>query len=168
MVRRVLAKDARSQMANDLALAVFDGDSDIADLIEREFDRHLVAEGDLDAHRLARCDGMHLIHRKLSLVEDRQHFAAHIARGHGQIGNAHDHGRALRVFRDAQPIVDRRVATGGVQPGGAADLPLMGVHFAAVSLPFGVLLWQDWASKPAPSSTRALKCEATNSPSKPE
>lgn len=38
--------------------------------------------------------------------------------------------------------------------GGAADLPLMGVHFAAVSLPFGVLLWQDWASKPAPSSTR--------------
>jgi hypothetical protein len=38
--------------------------------------------------------------------------------------------------------------------GGPKDLPVMGLHFAAVTLPFGLLLWQDWAAKGAPSSGR--------------
>ena len=42
-------------------------------------------------------------------------LAPNIAGEHGQIGNAHDRSRALRVFGHTQPVVNRRIATGGVQ-----------------------------------------------------
>jgi hypothetical protein len=41
----------------------------------------LVAERDLDALGLARGDGVHLVDGEFELLEDVQHFAAHIARG---------------------------------------------------------------------------------------
>lgn len=42
-----------------------------------------------------------------------------------------------------------------VPDGGPADVPIMGVHVAAVTLPFGLLLWQDWSSKGVPTSSHA-------------
>ncbi|MND29242.1 hypothetical protein D3C80_197460 [compost metagenome] len=49
-------------------------------------------------------------------------FAADVAGGHGQVGDAHHRGAALAVLGHAQAVVDGRVAAGGVQPGGGADL----------------------------------------------
>ena len=43
--------------------------------------QHAVAEGDFHTHRLSRGDGVNLIHRKQPFLEDREHFAAHIAGG---------------------------------------------------------------------------------------
>ena len=40
---------------------------------------------------------------------DPHTLASNIARGHGQIGNAHHHGRTLAVFGDTEPIIDRTV-----------------------------------------------------------
>ncbi len=37
-------------------------------------------------------------------------LAADVADGHGQVGDAHDHGRALAVLGDAQAVVDGRIA----------------------------------------------------------
>jgi hypothetical protein len=37
-------------------------------------------------------------------------LAADVAGGHGQVGDAHHHGRALAVLGDAQAVVDGRVA----------------------------------------------------------
>ena len=51
----------------------------------------------------------------------RDALAAEIARGHGEVGHAHDHGRALAVLGHAQAVVDRGVAAGGVEPGGGAQ-----------------------------------------------
>jgi hypothetical protein len=41
-------------------------------------------------------------------------FAADVAGGHRQVGDAHHHRRALAVLGDAEAVVDRRVAAGGV------------------------------------------------------
>src|SRR6185437_15716150 len=41
---------------------------------------------------------------------------ADIAGGHREIGDAHYRGAALAVLRHAQPVIDRAVAAGGVQP----------------------------------------------------
>ena len=46
---------------------------------------------------------------------DAHAFAADVAGGHGEIGNAHHHGRTLAVLGDAEPVVDGAVAAGGIQ-----------------------------------------------------
>src|SRR5207237_6097139 len=47
-------------------------------------------------------------------------FATQVAGGHGEVGDAHDRGRALAVLGDAEAIVDGAVASGGVQARRAA------------------------------------------------
>ena len=49
-------------------------------------------------------------------------FAADVAGGHRQVGDAHDHGRALAVLGDAEAVVDGAVAAGGVEARRAAHL----------------------------------------------
>ncbi len=46
---------------------------------------------------------------------------AEIARHHGEVGDRHDRRGALAVLGDAQAVVDRGVAAGGVEARGAAD-----------------------------------------------
>ena len=53
---------------------------------------------------------------------DADAVAADVAGGHGEVGHAHDHRRALAVLGDAEAVVDRRVGPGGVQPGGGAQV----------------------------------------------
>ena len=53
---------------------------------------------------------------------DTHTFTTHHATGHGQVGNAYDHGRALRVFCHTQAIVNRRVRTGGIQTCSSTNL----------------------------------------------
>lgn len=36
------------------------------------------------------------------------------------------------------------------------EQPLMGLHFAAIALPAGLLLWQDWSRKHQPGATQAV------------
>ena len=48
-------------------------------------------------------------------------FAAHVTGGHGQVGDAHDHGGALAVFGHPQAVVDGAVAVCGIGPGRFAD-----------------------------------------------
>ena len=48
--------------------------------------------------------------------------AADVAGRHGEVGHAHDHGRALAVLGDAEAVVDRAVAAGGVEPRGGAHV----------------------------------------------
>ncbi|OIQ79003.1 hypothetical protein GALL_392840 [mine drainage metagenome] len=52
---------------------------------------------------------------------DADAFAADVAGGHRQVGDRHHRGRPLRVLGDAQPVIDRSVAAGGVQPSGGAN-----------------------------------------------
>jgi hypothetical protein len=52
---------------------------------------------------------------------DADAFAPDVAGGHGQVGDAHHGGRALRMFGHAQAVEDGAVAAGGEQPRGAAD-----------------------------------------------
>ena len=49
-------------------------------------------------------------------------LTAEVAGGHGKVGDADHHGRALAVLGDAQSVIDCTVATGGKQPRGAAHL----------------------------------------------
>ena len=53
---------------------------------------------------------------------DADAAAADVAGGHGQVGDGHDRGRTLRVFGDAEAVIDRRIAAGREQARGAADL----------------------------------------------
>ena len=53
---------------------------------------------------------------------DADALAADVAGDHGQVGHAHHHRRALGVLGDAEAVVDRGVAAGGVEPGGRAQL----------------------------------------------
>ena len=48
-------------------------------------------------------------------------LAADIAGGHGEVGDRHHRGRALAVLGDAEPVIDRAVAAGGIEPRRAAD-----------------------------------------------
>ena len=48
-------------------------------------------------------------------------LAADIAGQHGEVGDGDDGGRALAVLGHAEAVIDRAVAAGGVEPGGAAD-----------------------------------------------
>jgi hypothetical protein len=52
--------------------------------------------------------------------------AAQVAGQHGEVGDAHDGGRALAVLGDAQAVVDRAVAPRGEEAGGGAQF--FGVH----------------------------------------
>ena len=47
---------------------------------------------------------------------------ADIAGRHGEVGHAHDHGRALAVLGDAEAVIDRAVAAGGIEPRGGAHV----------------------------------------------
>ena len=49
-------------------------------------------------------------------------FCADVAGGHGEIGHAHDHGGSLAVLGDAEAVVDRCIAAGGVEPRGGANI----------------------------------------------
>ena len=46
---------------------------------------------------------------------------ADIAGRHGEIGDRHHRGRALAVLGDAEAVIDRAVAAGGIEPRRAAD-----------------------------------------------
>ena len=50
-------------------------------------------------------------------------LAADVAGRHGEVGDAHDRGRALAVLGDAEAVVDRGVAAGGVEPRRGAQRP---------------------------------------------
>ena len=65
-------------------------------------------------------------------------FAADVAGRHGEVGHGHDHGRALAVLGDAEAVVDGRVAAGGEQAGGFADL--LGRHAGDRLQRFGRML----------------------------
>src|SRR2546430_11054534 len=54
---------------------------------------------------------------------DAHALAAEVAGGHGEVGDAHDGGRALAVLGDPEPIVDGAVAGGGLQAGGGPPPP---------------------------------------------
>ncbi len=45
---------------------------------------------------------------------------ADIAGRHGEVGDRHDGGRALAVLGDAEAVIDRAIAAGGIEPGRAA------------------------------------------------
>src|SRR5450830_613062 len=49
-------------------------------------------------------------------------FAADIAGGHGQVGDAHDRGAALAMLGDAQAVVDLRIVAAGIEAGGGTDI----------------------------------------------
>ena len=49
-------------------------------------------------------------------------FAADVSGRHGEIGDRHDRGRALAVLGDAEPVIDRAIAAGGVETRGRAQL----------------------------------------------
>ena len=49
-------------------------------------------------------------------------FAADVARRHRDVGHRHDHRRALAVLGDAETVVDRGVAAGGIEAGRLAHL----------------------------------------------
>ena len=53
---------------------------------------------------------------------DADAVAPDVAGGHGEVGHAHHHRRALAVLGDAEAVVDGRVAAGGVEAGGGAQL----------------------------------------------
>ena len=75
--------------------------------------RHLVRE------RAHVAGALHVV-----LATQRVHadaVAADIAGGHGEIGDGHHRGRALAVLGDAEAVIDRAVAAGGVEPRRAAD-----------------------------------------------
>ena len=52
---------------------------------------------------------------------DADAVAADIAGRHGEIGHAHDHGRALAVLGDAEAVIDRAIAAGRIEPRGGAQ-----------------------------------------------
>jgi hypothetical protein len=47
---------------------------------------------------------------------------ADVAGEHGEVGDGHDHRRALAVLGHAEAVVDRRVAAGGIEPGRGAQI----------------------------------------------
>ena len=47
--------------------------------------------------------------------------AADVAGRHGEVGDGHYGGAALRMFGDAEAIIDRGVASGGIEPGGGSQ-----------------------------------------------
>jgi hypothetical protein len=53
---------------------------------------------------------------------DAHPLATDVAGDHGQVGHAHHHRRALRVLGDAEPVVDRGVASGAVETSGRTQL----------------------------------------------
>ncbi len=58
------------------------------------------------------------------LAAERVHadaWPADIAGRHGEVGDRHHRGRALAVLGDAEAVVDRGVAAGGVEPRRVAD-----------------------------------------------
>jgi len=61
------------------------------------------------------------LHIVLSTERIHAHpLATDVASQHGQIGNAHDHGRTLTMLGHAQAVVDGRIAARGVESRGAA------------------------------------------------
>ena len=77
---------------------------------------------------------------------------ADIAGRHGEVGDGHHGGRALAVLGDAEAVVDRAIAAGGVEPRRAADR--LGRHAGTASRPLpGVCCGS--ATKAAQSSNSA-------------
>jgi hypothetical protein len=70
-------------------------------------------------------EGAHVA-RTLDVVLAPQRIDAHpappkISSREGEIGDREHRGRALAVFGDAEPIIDRRIAARGIEPRGLAD-----------------------------------------------
>ena len=69
-------------------------------------------------------------------------FAADVASEHGEVGDAHDHRRTLRVLGDAEAVIDSSVGRGGVSAGSGADL--LGSDATSARHGFGrILILQD-------------------------
>ena len=78
--------------------------------------RHLVGQmpvaGQLMRERAHVAGALHVV-----LAAQRIHahaFAAEVAGGHGEVGDAHHHGAALAVLGDAEAVVDGAIAAGGI------------------------------------------------------
>ena len=68
----------------------------------------MAVAGELVRERAHVAGALHVV-----LAAQRVHadaVAADVAGGHGEVGHAHDHGRALAVLGDAEAVVDRAVA----------------------------------------------------------
>ncbi len=80
--------------------------------------RHVPVAGEFVRERTHVARTLHVV-----LAAQRVHahaFAADIAGGHREIGDAEHHRAALAVLGHAQSVIDRAVAAGGIQTGGAA------------------------------------------------
>ena len=76
--------------------------------------------GELVRERAHVAGALHVV-----LAAQRVHadaVAADVAGRHGEVGHAHDHGRALAVLGDAEAVIDRAIAAGRVEPRGGADV----------------------------------------------
>ena len=49
-------------------------------------------------------------------------FATHVARGHNQIGHAHNHGGTLTVFGHTKPVINGTIAARCKKSGGGANV----------------------------------------------
>ncbi len=79
--------------------------------------RHVPVAGEFVRERTHVARTLHVV-----LAPQRVHahaFAADIARGHREVGDAEHHRAALAVLGHAQSVIDRAVAAGGVEAGGA-------------------------------------------------
>src|SRR6185295_13272854 len=72
---------------------------------------------------------------------------ADIASGHGAVGHAHDHGRALAVFGDAEAVVGGGIAAGGVEAGGVASV--LRRHAGDPGDGFGAVVIKGYERRPA-------------------
>ena len=88
--------------------------------VARRVVRNMAVTGELVRERAHVAGALDIV-----LAAQRVHadaLAPDIARRHGDVGHAHDHGRALAVLGDAEAIEDRAVAAGGVEPGRGAQI----------------------------------------------
>ena len=87
--------------------------------LARRIDRDVAIARELVRERAHVAGALHVV-----LAAQRVHAdaaPADIAGRHGEVGDRHHRGGALAVLGDAEAVVDRAVAAGGVEPGGAAD-----------------------------------------------
>ena len=76
--------------------------------------RDMAVAGQLVRERAHVAGALHIV-----LAAQRVHAdagPADIAGRHRQVGDRHHRGRALAVFGDAEPVIDRAIAAGGIKP----------------------------------------------------
>ena len=77
---------------------------------------HVAVAGQLVGERAHVARALHVVLAPQRV--DAYAITADVARRHCQVRHAHDHRRALAVLGNAEAVVDRGVAAGGVQAGG--------------------------------------------------